>query len=57
MRALKQGILNNNTLTSLNLSWNPLGRQGCFDMAELVEVRADNCCLLPLWGMDGWMVP
>jgi hypothetical protein len=38
VRALKQVLITNNTLSHLDLSWNPLERNGCMDVTELVEV-------------------
>lgn len=37
-RAIKQAATLNSTLTHLDLSWNPIERQGCFDLAELLQV-------------------
>lgn len=38
-RAIKHALATNSSVTALDLSWNPLDRQGCYDMAEVLEVR------------------
>lgn len=41
-KVMKEALVGSISLTCLNLSWNPIGSKGCYELCSLVEVSKER---------------